>query len=138
MAIKGGWFSGESKRAKESTKTTTALIGAQDNAGASAAAYVATMGGVVATLPESKERAFLSQAGTIALSYLPAPDPKKLLEAEQLKNAFLSGQLELANTLTANALQDSGKARQALARAISAKRASDLALEEAAAEASWR
>ena len=134
-AIKGGWFDGASKRAKTSEKTTTALVTAQTDSGASAAAYVATMGGVVATLPESKEKAFLGQAGTIALSYLPAPDPKKLLEAAQLRNAFLTGQLELANTLTANALRDSQTANDRLARAISAKRASDLALEEAAAEA---
>ncbi len=134
-AIKGGWFSGQSKRAKTSTATTTALVNAQDASGSAAAAYVTTMASVAATLPESKETAFIGKAGAIALSYLPAPDPQKLLEAERLKVAYLAGQLELANTLTANALQDSGRAKQELARAISAKRASDLALEEAAAEA---
>lgn len=134
-AIKGGWFDGATKRAKTSTETTAALVGAQTASGGAAAAYVATMGAVIADLPESKERAFLGKAGVIALSYLPAPDPAKLLEAEKLKVAFLTGQLELANSLTANALQDSGRAKQELTRAISAKRASDAALEESAAEA---
>lgn len=134
-AVKGGWFSGESKRAKTSTQTTQDLVSAEAAPGASAAAYVQEMTTVAATLPESKEKAFLGRAGSIALSYLPAPDPVKLLEAERLKNAFLSGQLELANTLTANALQDAGAMQKKLTQAIAAKRASDMALEEAAAEA---
>ncbi len=129
------WFHGESKRAKTSTDTTNTLISAQNSQGGSAAAYVQTMGDVVSTLPESREKQFLGRAGQIALSYLPQADPQKLLEAERLKVAFLTGQLELAQTLTQNALQDSGKAKQELTRAIAAKRASDLALEQAAAEA---
>lgn len=134
-AVHYGMFSSQTKLAKTSTQTTQALVSAETASGGAAAAYLTQMTSVAATLPESKEKAFLGQAGVIALSYLPAPDPVKLLEAEKLKNAFLSGQLELAQNLTASALQDSGKAKQELARAISAKRASDMALEEAAAEA---
>ncbi len=134
-AIHFGWFDGATKRAKTSTQTTAALVSAETASGASAAAYVQTMTAVAATLPESKQKAFLGSAGTIALSYLPAADPAKLLEAEKHKVAFLSGQLEVAQALTANALQGADKAKQDLARAISAKRASDMALEEAAAEA---
>lgn len=128
-------FHGESKRADASSKTTEELLAAQAAQGAAAAAYVKTMGDVAATLPESRERDFLGRAGGIALSYLPKPDPQKIIEAQNLKIAVLSGQLELANRLTGDALQRAEAADQRTARAISGKRASDLALQQAAAEA---
>lgn len=128
-------FHGESKRAETSTQTTENLIKATDNQGAAAAAYVATIGATNAGAPDSKEKTAIAGLVPVALSYLPAPDPAKLLEAEKLKNAYLTGQLTLANSLTASALSDAATARKETLRAISAKRASDLALEEAAAEA---
>ncbi len=137
----GGWglsktklFHGESKRADESAKTTAELLAAQNAQGAAAAAYVQTMGDVAATLPESRERDFLGRAGGIALSYLPKPDPQKVIEAQALKIAVLSGQLELANKLTGDALTRAEQADRRTSQAISSKRASDLALQEAAAE----
>ena len=131
-AIHFGLFSGESKRAKVNTQTTQALVSAETASGASAAAYTATMASVAATLPESNEKAFLVKAGAVALSYLPPPDPQKLLEAEKLKTAFLTGQLELANSLTASALNDSAAMQKKLTQAIAAKRASDVAIQQAA------
>lgn len=129
------WFHGESKRAATSTKTTEELLAAQAAQGAAAAAYVQTMGDVVTTLPESREKDFLGRAGGIALSYLPKPDPQKVIEAQALKIAVLTGQLELANQLTASALHRAELADQRTVRAITAKQKSDLALEQAAAEA---
>lgn len=138
----GGWglsktklFHGESKRAETSTQTTENLIKATDNQGAAAAAYVATIGATNSGAPESKEKQAIAGLVPVALSFLPAPDPNKLLEAEKLKNAYLSGQLSLANSLTASAISEAATARKETLKAISAKRASDLALEEAAAEA---
>lgn len=128
-------FHGESKRADASTKTTEELLAAQNAQGAAAAAYVQTLGEVASTLPESRERDYLGRASGIALSYLPKPDPQKIIEAQSLKIAVLSGQLELANKLTGDALNRAEQADRRTAQAISGKRASDLALQESAAEA---
>jgi len=84
---------------------------------------------------ESREKDFLGRAGGIALSYLPKPDPAKIIEAQNPKIAVLSGQLELANRLTGDALHRAEVADQRTVRAIAGKRASDIALQEAAAEA---
>ena len=129
------WFHGETKRAEASAKTTEELLSAQTAQGSAAAAYVTSMGDVVGTLPESREKDFLGRAGGIALSYLPKPDPAKIIEAQNLKIAVLSGQLELANRLTGDALHRAEVADQRTVRAIAGKRASDIALQEAAAEA---
>ncbi len=129
------WFDGRSKQAATSTQTTETLIAANAAQGGAAAAYVQVMGEVAATLPASKEKDYLGRAGGIALSYLPTPDPKKIIEAQALKIAVLNGQLELADKLTGTALQRASEADMRAARAISAKRASDLALETAAAKA---
>lgn len=138
----GGWglsktrfFHGESKRADASTKTTEELLAAQNAQGAAAAAYTQTAGEVVSTLPESREKDYLGRALGISLSYLPKPDPQKIIEAQNLKIAVLSGQLELANKLTGYALTRAEAADRRTAQAISSKRASDLALQESAAEA---
>lgn len=138
----GGWglskmrfFHGESKRADVSTKTTEELLAAQNAQGAAAAAYAQTAGEVVSTLPESREKDYLGRALGISLSYLPKPDPQKIIEAQNLKIAVLSGQLELANKLTGDALTRAEAADRRTAQAISSKRASDLALQESAAEA---
>ncbi len=129
------WFDKRSKQAATSTNTTTELLASNAAQGGAAAAYVQTMGEVAATLPESKEKDYLGRAGTIALSYLPKPDPQKIIEAQALKIAVLSGQVELANKLTGTALQRASDAEQRAARAIAGKRASDLAMEQAAAQA---
>ncbi len=129
------WFDKRSKQAATSTQTTETLIAANAAQGGAAAAYVQVMGEVAATLPESKEKYYLGRAGGIALSYLPTPDPKKIIEAQVLKIAVLNGQLELADKLTGTALQRASDADMRTARAIAGKRASDTALTEAAAKA---
>ncbi len=129
------WFDKRSKQAATSTQTTETLIAANAAQGGAAAAYVQVMGEVAATLPASKEKDYLGRAGGIALSYLPTPDPKKIIEAQALKIAVLNGQLELADKLTSTALQRASEADMRATRAISAKRASDTALTEAAAKA---
>lgn len=133
MILKPKWLHGDSKRAQTSTATTTELLASQTAQAGAAAAYVQTMGEVVGTLPASKEKDFLGRASGIALSYLPKPDPQKIIEAQNLKIAVLTGQLELADRLTGSALQRADLAEQRTARAIAAKRASDLELQQVAA-----
>lgn len=128
------WFHGESKRAKSSTDTTAALVATTDAQGAAAAAVLTKIGEANTTAPDSRERDFIARAVPIGLGYLPAPDPQKLLELERLKVAVLTGQLATATTLNDNLLADGARLRRDYAAALAAKRASDLALEQAAAE----
>lgn len=130
-----GWFDQRTKEAQTSQKTTDQLVKATDNQGGAAAAYVATIGATNAQAPDSKEKTAIAGLVPIALSYLPEPDPKKLLEAEKLKNAYLTGQLTLASNLTASALSEAAEARKETLKALTAKRASDEALLESAKEA---
>jgi hypothetical protein len=129
------WFHGESKRAKSSTETTAALVSTTEAQGAAAAAVLTKIGEANTTAPDSRERDFIARAVPIGLGFLPAPDPQKLLELERLKVAVLTGQLATATTLNDNLLADGAKLRRDYAAALAAKRASDLALEQAAAEA---
>ena len=134
FAVKKGIFNGDTHRANESAKTTEELLASTKAQGAAAAAYVGVQGDVIGTLPDSKEKDFLNRSNGIILSYLPAQDPKKVIEAQNLKIAVLTGQVELANSMTRNALQRADEADQRTARAISSKRSSDRDLQEAAAE----
>lgn len=132
--LKPSWMHGDSKRAKTSTQTTEALVSATNAQGGAAAAVLVKIGEANGTAPDSKEKSFISAAVPIGLSYLPKPDPEKLLEMEKLKTAFLTGQLELAQTLTVSAYQQAEDAQKATARALAAKRASDAELSQVAAE----
>lgn len=129
------WFHRETKRAAASTTTTQQLVAATDAQGAAAAAVLTKIGEANTTAPLSRERDFISRAVPIGLGFLPAPDPQKLLELERLKVAVLTGQLETASALNDNLLADGAKLRRDYAAALAAKRASDLALEQAAAQA---
>lgn len=141
------WFNGESKRAEASKAatvkveaTTVKVDDAKEAQGSAAAAYVVEIGDANTTAPDSKEKQFIAAAVPISLSFLPSADPKKLLEAQQLKVAFLQGQLALANTLTDAALKDSAKLKQSLDRALTERdsaqqqrRQADATISEAAA-----
>lgn len=135
MAVKKGWFSGESKRAKTSTETTEALVAAKDKQGAVAAASVVKIGEANAVAPESPSRSFIAREVPVALASLPAPDVTALIEAERRKLAVMEGRLTEADRLYGDAMKRADEYQREAARAIAAKRASDLALEQAAAEA---
>jgi hypothetical protein len=141
VALAGGFLlakpkllDGDSRRASKSTETTQALIEKQDERGATAAAYVVKMDEVVGTMPESPEKSFLGQAADITLANLPQANARALIEAERLKNAVLTGQVREARALYEAALNKSETLTRDLERAVAAKRRSDLALEQAAAE----
>lgn len=125
---------GDSKRAATSTVTTTALVAAQDKRGAVAAASVVKIGEANAVAPASPQRDFIAAEVPVALANLPAPDQTALIEAERRKVAVLSGKLELITPLYEQALHRADADALALARALAAKRGSDLALEQEAAE----
>lgn len=128
------WFHGESKRAAESTKTTDDLLAAQQKQGAVAAASVAKIGEANAVAPDSPSKAFISREVPVALASLPAPDVQALIEAERRKAAILEGRLQEADKLYGVAMQKADEYQKEAQRAIAAKRASDMALEQAAAE----
>jgi len=133
--IKSGWFSGESKRAKVSTNTTTALIAAKDKQAAMAAASVTKIGEANQVAPESPSRDFIAREVPVALASLPPPDIDALMQAESRKRAVLEGRLVEADRLYGDAMKRADEYQREAQRAIAAKRASDLALEQAAAEA---
>ncbi len=128
------WFHGESKRAKTSTDTTADLIAAKDKQSAVAAASVVKIGEANQVAPESPSRSFIAREVPVALASLPPPDADALLAAERRKAAVLEGRLVEADRLYGDAIKLAGEYQRAAERAISAKRASDLALEQAAAE----
>lgn len=135
VATKKGWFSGETKRAKESTKTTETLIATTDDQKAKASATFQAIGQTNAEAPDSPQKRVIARFVPIGQSLTGAPDPAFLLQLEQLKVAELAGKLEQADKINASILQDTAELQKKLAQAIAAKRASDLALEEAAKEA---
>lgn len=129
------WFSGESKRAKTSTETTADLIAAQEKRSAVAAASVVKIGEANAEAPDSPSKTFIGREVPVALASLPAPDIEAVIAAERRKVAVMEGRLIEADRLYGDAMKRADEYQKELARAISAKRASDAALEIAAAEA---
>lgn len=139
LALIGGLILGkpllsrDKARAKESQKTTEQLIASLDKQGASAAASVATIGAANNEAPDSPAKAFISREVPVALSQLPAPDPKALLEAEKRKVAVMEGRLEEADKLYGDVAKRAEKLQKERDEAIAEKRAADNALLEAAA-----
>jgi hypothetical protein len=83
--------------------------------------------------PESPSRAFIAREVPLALASLPAPDVEALVASERRKVAVMEGRLIEADRLYGDALKRADEYQREAARAIAAKRASDLALVEAAA-----
>jgi hypothetical protein len=127
------WFHGESKRAAASTTTTAQLVGAAEERNAKAAAVLTKIGETNTEAPESPQKRVIGRFVPIGLSLTGEPDPAFLLELERLKVAELGGKLAQANAINSELLGDAARLRQDYARALAAKRASDLALEQAAA-----
>jgi hypothetical protein len=126
-------FPGASKRAATSTKTTEELVKASDHMAATAAANVVLMAKENANTPESPSRDFINREAEVALSRLPAPDPKELIEAEKRRVAILQGKLDVAMKFYNEAAKTSAKLQEEKNEALEAKRQADLALERAAA-----
>jgi len=128
------WFHRESQRAATSTQTTQQLVTTSDDRSAKAAAVLQKIGETNAEAPASPQQRVIARFVPIGLSFTAAPDPAFLLELEKLKVAELTGKLAQADKLTSAIMTDSAKLRRDYAAALAAKRASDLALEQAAAE----
>lgn len=127
------WLPGASKRAAKSTATTAQLVKAVDEQGAAAAASVVKIGEANAAAPESPARSFIGQEIPVALSRLPSPDPRALLEAERRRAAVMEGRLDEARRLYETAARQSEKLQRERDEALAARHAADLALEQAAA-----
>jgi hypothetical protein len=131
--VKPSLFPGASKRAATSTEATAQLVAATDAQGASAAASVTKIGQANSDAPESPARSFIAQEVPVALSRLPTPDPKALLEAERRRSAVMEGRLDEARALYERTAKESAKLQRERDEALAARRAADLALEQAAA-----
>lgn len=128
------WFHGDSKRARTSEETTAALVTAVDRQGGVAAASVVKIGEANASAPESPEKTFISREVPVALASLPKPDSEALIAAERRKAAILEGRLQEASLLYGDAMARAEKLEREKGAALSAKRASDQALAQVAAE----
>lgn len=139
VLIGAGWFvvkplfSRDKKRAQESVQTTENLVQAVDAQASAAAASVTAIGTANSMAPESPSRDFIAREVPAALSKLPSPDPKELLEAEKRRVAVMEGRLEEANKLYQHESERASKLQQERDTAIAEKRAADQALVEAAA-----
>ncbi len=133
VILKPKVFNGESRRAAQSSATTTKLETAYDKNGAVVAASINQINQVASLLPDSREKTFLGQESSFAATLLPTPDPMALIAAERRKNAILEGQVELTKQLYDSALKNSDKLNKELEAAKQKKAQSDLKLEEVAA-----
>ena len=131
--FKPSLFPGASRRAQQSTQTTAQLVAATDAQGAAAAASVVKIGEANAAAPASPARDFITREVPVALARLPAPDPRELLEAERRRAAIMEGRLEEARRLYEQSAKASARLQQERDEALAARRAADLALEQAAA-----
>lgn len=127
------WFSGESKRAANSTAATQKVEETTTAVGASAAAGVTSIGRAANDLPDSPATDFVRREVPAVLAKLPAPDPLALLEAEKRRAAVMEGRYNEANRLYNSEAQRSAKLQQELDKALRARRDADLELEKAAA-----
>lgn len=132
-AVKPGLFPGSSKRAATSTETTKAVEAAYTTQGAVAAASISKMNEAVSFMEEIPLKTFLSQESRLALTRLPSPDLKELLEAEKRRSAVFEGRASEYQKLYLDANGKTVKLNAEVERANAAKHASDLALEKAAA-----
>lgn len=128
------WFNGDAKRATQSTQTSNALLGATEEKDGKAAAVFAKIGETNSEAPDSPQKKVIGRFVPIGMSLTGAPDPAFMLELEKLKVAELSGKLAQADRINDSLMRDANETKRELAKAIAAKRASDQALEWAAAE----
>jgi len=129
------WFNGDAKRATQSTETTANLLSINAERDGKIASVFTAIGVTNSEAPESQQRRVIGRFVPVGLSLVSAPpDPAFLLELEKLKVAELSGKLSQADRINDALLRDAGATQRELAKAIAAKRASDQALEWAAAE----
>jgi hypothetical protein len=139
LGIGGLWvakpalFGGASKRAATGTAATAAVEQTVTAQGAAVAASVVKIAEANTAAPESPSRAFIGQETTVALSRLPAPDPKALLEAERRRAAVMEGRLDEARRLYEAAAKTSERLQRERDEAFAARHAADLAFEKAAA-----
>jgi hypothetical protein len=127
------WFSGESKRAANSTAATQRVEEATTAVGASAAAGVTSIGRAANDLPDSPATDFVRREVPAVLAKLPAPDPLALLEAERRRAAVMEGRYNEANRLYNSEALRSEKLQKELNKALQARREADLDLQKAAA-----
>jgi hypothetical protein len=131
--FKPALFGGASKRAAQGTQATAQLEAAHAAQGAAAAASVAKIGEANTAAPASPARDFITQEVPVALARLPSPDPAELLAAEKRRSAVMEGRLDEARRLYEQSAKTSARLQAERDEALAARRAADLAHEQAAA-----
>jgi prepilin-type N-terminal cleavage/methylation domain-containing protein len=126
-------FHGDSRRAKQSQEATADLLDAQKAKEGNIAASVVVIGQANAEAPASPSKEFIAREVPLALSQLSAPDAIALLEASERKKAVMEGQLKQADKLYGQATAKVEDLVKKLAEAEEQRKASDLAISEAAA-----
>lgn len=124
---------GDSRRASSSAAATAAVEEAANAQGSAAAASVVKIGEANSVAPTSPARDFISKEVPVALSYLPAPDPEKLLEAERRRSAVMEGRLDEARRLYETSAKQAARMQEERDRALAQRRAVDMELVEVAA-----
>ncbi len=127
------WFPGESKRAAMAARTTEQLLATTDHQGAVVAASIVEIAKANAETAPSPQKSFIAEESGLALTLLPRADATALIESERRKTAFLEGRLTEARSLYETASKSNAQLQRERDAVIAAKRASDEALQEAAA-----
>lgn len=133
FVFRPAFLHGDSRRAKESAAATVAVERTAGAQGGAAAASIQKIGEANQEAPLSPSRDFIAREVPLALSYLPKPDPAKLLEAERRKVAVMEGQIAEARRLYEDAAKTSAALQRERDAALAARRAVDAELAEVAA-----
>lgn len=145
--VKPSLFPGASRRAAKSTEATAAVekaTAAVDRSvtaqGAAAAAIGVEIGVANGMAPDSPSKSFIGRELPLLASLLPPPDQTALLAAERRRVAVMEGNLDEARRLYESQSKEAARMQKerdaaltARATADAARRAADLALEQAAA-----
>lgn len=135
FVLKPKKLDGESRRADQSqaatqeVKETQKAVDEKQEAidrtnkqkSATAAASVSTIVKAANEAPKSPQSAFIAREGSLALTYLEAPDAMALLASEQRYTAFLEGKVEMIQSLYSDAYKESKELANKLEREKEAK-----------------
>lgn len=126
-------FDGASRRADQSVEATKALEDANRAQGAFVAASITSIQRANSDAPESPSKAFIGLESGLALSGLPSPDYKALLESEKRRVAVMEGRIEEISGLYEKAGKRLSELQKERDEAVLQRQAIDQKLVEAAA-----
>jgi hypothetical protein len=126
-------FDGQSRRADSSVEATAELEAANKAQGAFVAASITSIQKANSDAPESPSKDFIGLESGLALSGLPSPDYKALLESEKRRVAVMEGRIEEISGLYEKAGKRLSELQKERDEAVLHRQAIDQKLVEAAA-----